>query len=119
MSFLVVLIVDDPDHCMDILENWEGIGVNGVTIIESTGLGRLRRSGMRDDMPLMPSLSDLFQANEERHRTLLSVVPDEVTVDKMVRVAQNTIGDLDKPNTGFLFVVPVIKAFGLNRPHGS
>ena len=34
---------------------------------------------------------------------------------KMVAAAQEVIGDLDDPHTGFLFVVPVVQAYGLGR----
>lgn len=115
MSFLVVLIVDDPDDCPEILDAWEAMGVSGVTILESSGLGRYRQHGMREDMPLMPSLRDFFQQDEIRHRTLFSVVKDEAMVDKMIEVVQDVSGDLDRPNSGFLFVVPVVRAVGLNR----
>jgi nitrogen regulatory protein P-II 1 len=106
MSYLVVLIADNPSDCPLILDAWEEIGVTGVTILDSTGLGRVRRAGLRDDLPLMPSLRELFQSDEVRHRTLLSVVEEQ---------AQNVIGDLDGPHTGFLFVVPVLQAYGLGK----
>lgn len=115
MSFLVVMIVDDPENCPAILDAWESIGVSGVTILNSTGLGRLRRAIFMDDVPLMPGLMDFEEAREVQHRTLLSVVDDEETVSRMVKAAQEIAGNLDIPNTGFLFVLPVIKAFGLNR----
>jgi nitrogen regulatory protein P-II 1 len=115
MSFLVVLIVDNPDHCPAILDAWEALGVSGVTILESSGLGRYRKHGIREDMPLMPSLRDFFEQDEIRHRTLFSVVDDQVMVDKMIEVAQDVSGDLDQPDSGFLFVVPVVRAVGLNR----
>lgn len=115
MSFMVVLIIDDPDDCSEILDSWEDAGVTGVTILESSGLGRLRRAGARDDIPLMPSLRDLFQTSEVPHRTLLSVVNDQQTVDRMVKAAQRVIGDMDDPHTGFLFVVPVVQAYGLGK----
>lgn len=115
MTQLVVLIVDDPGDCPTILEAWEAIGVTGVTILESTGLGRYKRSGMRDDLPLMPSLRDLFESKEVHHRTLLSVVEDEALVDEMVRSAQKIIGDLEEGHTGFLFVVPVSRAYGFGK----
>ncbi len=119
MSFLVVLIVDDPDHCSPILDRWEEIGVTGVTILESTGLGRLRRAGFRDDLPMMPSLRDIFSSREVPHRTLLSVVSSQNEVDLMVEAAQETIGNLDDPSTGFLFVVPVMQAYGLGRKNNT
>jgi nitrogen regulatory protein P-II 1 len=113
MAYLVVFIVDDPDDCSPVLESWEAEGVTGVTILESTGLGRLKRAGLRDDLPLMPSMRDLLQGKEVHHRTLLSVVEDQETVDKMVAIAQNKLGDLSRPNTGFLFVVPVLQVYGI------
>ena len=115
MSYLVVLIVDNPDDCPMILSDWEELGVSGVTILESTGFGRLRRAGLRDDLPLMPSLEDFLGVREDPHRTLLSVVEDQDKVDQMVVTAQRIIGNLDDPHTGFLFVVPVLQAYGLGR----
>lgn len=115
MSYLVVLIADDPDDCPEVLDAWENLGVSGVTILESTGLGRLRRAEMRDDLPLIPSLRDFLNAREVPHRTLLSVVESESIADQMAAAAQEIIGDLNNPHTGFLFVVPVIKSYGLGR----
>ena len=115
MSHLVVLIADDPDDVPDILSAWEEAGVLGVTILESTGLGRIRRAGLRDDLPLMPSLWDLLGAEEVHHRTLLSVVDEQAKVDIMVATAQKIIGNLDDPHTGFMFVVPVEQVYGLGK----
>ena len=114
MAHLVVLIVDDPGDCPAILEAWEAAGVSGITILESSGLGRYKRSG-RDDLPLMPSLRDLFESQEVRHRTLFSVVEDERKVEEMVHITRSVIGSLDEENTGFLFVVPVTHAYGLGK----
>ncbi|NJD59339.1 MAG: hypothetical protein C3F13_08440 [Anaerolineales bacterium] len=115
MNYLVVLIVDDIDDCPKILSAWEELGVLGITILESTGLGRIRRAGLSEDLPLMPSIHDLYQFGEIHHRTLLSVVDSQELVDKMVTTAQEVIGDLDDPHTGFLFVVPVSQSYGLGR----
>jgi nitrogen regulatory protein PII len=115
MNFLVVLTVDNLDHCPAVLDAWEEIGVPGVTVLASTGLGRIRRAGLRDDFPLLPSLHDLLESEEVHHRTLLSVVDAEDMVDKMVAAARKVIGDLEKPHTGFLFVVPVSQVYGLGK----
>lgn len=113
MAYLVVLVIDDPDDCSPVLESWEAVGVTGVTILESTGLGRMKRAGLRDDLPLMPSVRDLFQSKEVHHRTLLSVVENQETVDKMVVVAKQIMGDLERGHTGIMFVLPVLQVFGL------
>ncbi len=115
MSYLVVLVVDNIDNCPAILQAWEEAGIPGVTILQSTGLGRVRRAGLRDDMPLMPSLSDLLQSEEIHHRLLFSVVEEESTVDRMIAIVREVIGDLDEAHTGFLFVVPVLRAYGMGK----
>lgn len=115
MSYLVVMIVDDIEQSPAILDAWEEAGVLGITILASTGLGRVRRAGLRDDMPLLPNLHDLFENEEVQHRTLLSVVDSQDLVDKMVAIAQQVIGNLEEPHTGFLFVVPVIQTYGLGK----
>ena len=117
MSYMVVLIVDNPDDCPPILEAWEAAGVTGVTILESSGLGRLKRTGLRDDIPLMPSLREIFQGKEVHHRTLLTVVDHEQVLDKLVAITQEILGDLNRPHSGFLFVVPVLRAYGLGVKH--
>jgi hypothetical protein len=115
MSYLVVLIVDNIDDCHLILDAWEVAGVPGITILPSTGIGHIRHAGLRDDMPLMPSLEDLFESEEVHHRTLISVVDSQELIDKMVATVQQIIGDLEDPHTGFLFVVPVIQTYGLGK----
>ena len=119
MNYMVVLIVDNVDNCPAILDAWEEAGVRGVTIIPSTGLGRVRRAGLLDDMPLMPSLEDLFEGDEVNHRTLISVVDSQEMVDKMVAIAQQVIGNLENPNTGLLFVTPVLQVYGLGKHRGD
>ena len=115
MNYLVILVVDDINHYPEILDGWEEAGVLGATILASTGLGRMRRAGLRDDLPLMPSLQDLFESDEVHHRTLLSVVDSQELVDKMVAIAQQVIGDLEDPHTGFLCVVPVLQTIGFGK----
>ena len=115
MTFLVVLVIDDIDDCPNILDAWEEAGVTGITILESTGLGRIRKAGLSEDLPLMPSLHDMYQFGEIHHRTIFSVVESQEMVDKLVAISRHIIGDLDEPHTGFLFVVPVSQSYGLGR----
>jgi nitrogen regulatory protein PII len=112
MSYLVLLVLDDLNHSHDVLEAWEEAGAKGVTILESTGIGRVRRVGLRDDIPLMPSLSDLLKSDETRHRTLFTVVATEEQADRIMEGTQRVIGDLSLPNTGLAFVIRLQKVYG-------
>jgi len=115
MIYLVVFVLDDPDRSQDVLDAWESAGAKGITILESTGLGRVRRDGIRDDLPLIPSLSEFFKSFETHNRTFFSVVDDLDTAHNLVGVVQNITGDLDKPNSGLLFIAPLVEAYGLNK----
>lgn len=115
MAYLVVFVLDDPDKCSAILDAWEDAGANGITILKSTGLGRVRQAGLRDDLPLLPSLHDLLHAEESSHRTLFSVVENQVQVEALVKATQSIVGDLNQPQTGLLFVVPLLQVFGLRQ----
>ncbi len=115
MNYLVALIVNDPEDCPAILDAWEDVGVTGVTIINSAGLGRLRRAALQDQFPLMPSLSDLFESDEVYNRTLFTVVSSEEMVDRLVEATQKITGDLDKPHSGFMFVLPIARVYGLGQ----
>jgi len=114
MSYLVVFVLDNPDLCQDVLDAWENAGAKGITILESTGIGRVRQAGIRDDLPLMPSLSDLFKSDETHNRTLFSAVDDLDIAHALVKAAQDTVGGIEKPNSGLLFIAPLLEIYGLN-----
>jgi nitrogen regulatory protein PII len=115
MYFQVVFVLDNPDQCRDILDAWENAGIRGVTILESSGLGRVRRAGIRDDLPLIPSLSDIFLNKETQHRTLFTVVKSQSQIEAIVKATKSVVGDLEQPDTGFLFVVPVSQVYGISK----
>jgi hypothetical protein len=115
MSYLVVLVVNDVDHIPAILEAWEAAGAPGVTILESSGLGRVRRAGLLEDIPLMPSLRDLFTSPEVHHNTLFTVVETETIANEVTACTQAITGNLEEPHSGFMFVAPVLKTFGMGR----
>lgn len=114
MHQMVLLVLDDVNHCSPVLDAWEAAGVSGITILDSTGLGRVRAANsFRDDFPLMPSISNLMKSREERHRTMFTVVESDDMVDKLISITQKITGDLQSPNQGVLFVLPVSRAIGL------
>jgi hypothetical protein len=40
---MIFFVLDNPDRLDELLASWESIGITGVTIIESTGIHRVRR----------------------------------------------------------------------------
>jgi nitrogen regulatory protein PII len=114
--FMLIFVLNDCDKLEAVLDAWEGAGVQGVTVLSSTGIGRLRQfQGFRDDIPLMPGLDDLYSCEDNIHRTLFSVVKEEEQIDKVVEVTQKIVGDLSQPGTGLLAVLPLSRVYGLDK----
>ena len=114
--YLILLVLNDPDQLEDLLIAWEENGVQGATVLFSTGLGRIRElDGWRDDMPLIPSLSDFYEVPENMNRTIFTTVKDEAEVEAVLAATKSAIGDLDDQGIGLLLVLPVAKAYGVNK----
>ena len=115
MYHMILLVLDKLEQCSSVLDVWEAAGVPGITILESTGLARMK-SGIRDDLPLMPSIASLLKGREEHHRTLFTVVEGEEQVDRIIEATQTITGNLEDAHNGVLFVLPVVRVVGL---HGA
>lgn len=110
MMKMVMFVLDDSELLDDVLEAWQAIGVGGVTILETSGLHRRRRSrpiGARYAFGLGMGA----QSVEVGHHTLLAIVPDDKTVQACLEAAERIVGDLNEPNTGVLAAwdLPVVK----------
>jgi len=109
------MILDDIEKLKPLLSAWEKAGVPGVTILESLGKARLQGWLARDDLPFVPPLRSLLQAEALHQRTLLAVIDGDEILEHAVQAASQVIGDFTAPNTGLLFVVPVNRALGLKK----
>jgi nitrogen regulatory protein P-II 1 len=113
MAHLVVFVLECGDVCHDVLDEWVKAGASGVTILESTGLARMR-GATRDDLPLVPSLRDFLKSDEMHNRTMFTVIDDDDVLERVLEVTQDAV-DLTQPHSGVLFVVPVTRVLGLKK----
>ena len=113
MTNLVVLVLECTEICHEILDAWEEAGASGATILESTGLARIR-GAVRDDLPLVPSLRDLLKVDEMHNRTIFTMIDDDEVLERVLAVTRENV-DFTQPNSGLMFVVPVSRVFGLKR----
>src|SRR5688500_17752525 len=94
--YLIVLVINDPDRLEDLLIAWEEANVSGATVLFSTGMGRIRQlQGWRDDIPLIPSLRDVYEAPENMNRTIFATANDDAQVEAIVAATQRVVGNLD------------------------
>lgn len=113
---LILFVLHDPEKLRALLDAWTEAGINGATVLYSTGLGRLNQAeALRDDLPLMPSLEDFLPHVEHLSRTIFSMIEDEAVVERVVAATQRVVGDLCEPDRGLLIVLPVAQVYGLRK----
>ncbi len=113
--FQIWFVLDDPALLNDVLEAWTSVGICGITILESTGVHRVRSRASTHDAPLMLGLSRLLRTDQVGHTTLFAVVDDMAAVERAKEATELVVGDLSGPNTGILFATPVAAAWGLDK----
>jgi nitrogen regulatory protein PII len=114
--FLILFVLHEPSRLNQVLKCWSDAGVEGITILLSTGYCRIGKANiLGEDTPPIFNLENILAHEENTNRTIFSVVKDEETVNRVIDATQGLIGDLNQPNTGILTVLPVSRAYGLER----
>lgn len=110
---IILFVLNDPAKLQVLMDAWKAAGATGATVVFSTGMGRLHRSaGLREDMPLMPSLSDFYESDEKLSRTIFIILREEL-VEHIISATEKVVGDLNKPGNGILVVLPADSVYGL------
>jgi len=112
--YMILFVLNNPDRLEEVLTAWEQAGVSGVTVLPSTGLGRIRqKEGLRDDVPLIPALEDFYHHESDINHTLFTLVDSEELVQKVLRATEQVVGDLNQPGNGIMAVLPTVSIYGL------
>jgi nitrogen regulatory protein PII len=106
--FMVLFVLNNTDHLDDVLEALTGIGVSGVTILESTGSYR----HLSKRIPMRYTFGDNTSV-PEGNTTIFTIVPDEETVNACLRAIESVTGDLDDPHTGVFSAWPLALTKGI------
>jgi hypothetical protein len=110
-------VLNDPDRLDEVLEKWEGAGIRGATIVESTGLYRRRaRQEGNKRVPLHFSFGSLQAHKLEDHYTLFVIVESAAQVERCIQATESLVGNLDEPNTGVLAAWPLEFVKGVPGP---
>ena len=105
--YMMLFVLNDPDRLNDVLETLERIGIRGVTIVESTGMHRVRH----EHIPMRYASS--FSSLEGNNLTLFAIVQSDGQARACLYAIEQVIGNLDGPNTGVFAAWPLTVVKGL------
>lgn len=115
--YMLIMVLDDVSRLDEVLQAWVNAGVQGVTILESTGVRRvLERAEAR---PMFAGFGQIFGAGRVGHNTLFAVIESLDTAQAAVDATEAVLGDLSKPHTGLIFALPVAQSWGMPEPYAG
>ncbi|MFV0480056.1 MAG: hypothetical protein ACK5LZ_05760 [Anaerorhabdus sp.] len=99
---LLFFVLNKLDCLDDLLKGFSDNQISGATVIDSTGLAHL----LAESDYGFGMLRSLLDLSRSQNKTIFMVCKTE-EVKRIEEVIESCVGDLDEPNTGVLFTVPV------------
>lgn len=115
--YMLIMVLDDSAHLNEVLQAWINAGVQGVTILESTGINRVLPRPT--PQPMFAGFSHIFGSGRVGHNTIFAVIEELAVAEAAVAATETVLGDLSQPNTGIIFAVPVARAWGMPEPYAD
>ncbi|MEJ5201108.1 MAG: hypothetical protein WHV66_02645 [Anaerolineales bacterium] len=112
--YLIMLILDQPNKLIEVLDAWDAVGICGATILESTGVFKLRTRQL--NLPARYAFP-LSEITEQGNYTIISIVPDEPMIQRCLEATEQIIGDLNQPKTGIFAAWPLSLCKGLSKEY--
>ena len=104
---LLFYILNKTEKLDLILTEFARKGINGATVIESSGMAKLlSHKHDDDDLPFLASLRNFLKPERENSNIIFTIIrEDQLSV--AVELIENIVGDLSKKNNGIVFSFPV------------
>jgi len=99
---LLVLILFMEDKVYEVMEFFLQRGIDGATIIESSGMGQYIST-----VPLFATFIGFMRENKNRSKTILAMVPEGTEADIIQGIEGITGGDLDRTQGAMVFTLDV------------
>ena len=110
--YLLVNVLEQTQHLSGILEGFAKIGIQGSTVLDSTGMGRVLMK-TKATLPVMKQINKVIKDLESSNKILLTVVREKAVLEKAVNIIRSFCGDLNEPGKGILFAIPLEFVEGL------
>jgi nitrogen regulatory protein P-II 1 len=104
---LIIFILNQEERLQEILEAFLELGINGATILDSIGMGRI----LAHDIPIFAGFQNLLHDTRPGNKTILSVVPEK-KIERIIQAIEQIIGSLDDPGNGVFITMPIDQVKG-------
>ena len=110
---LLFIIIKRTELLDDIMRALASAGIHGGTSLDSVGMAK-SISGM-DNLPAISVLREILKGDDEKQKgkTIFVAVHDD-QLKTAVSAVKSVTGELDQPNAGVLFALPITYSEGLN-----
>lgn len=100
---LLVIILNREDFLDDILSSLVEMGILGATIVESTRMAEILVS----EVPIFAGLRQTMRGGRAYSRVIVAPIEERKVVSELLSVLKEMNIDFSKPETGFLFTIPI------------
>lgn len=104
----ILFVLNQEEHLNEVLEALLELDINGATIVDSIGMGRI----LAHDIPIFAGFRTLLQESRPGNKTILTVVDDH-KVDQMLQAIEQIVGNLDEAGNGIFIALPVDRVKGM------
>lgn len=113
--YVLFIVLNSTEYLDDILAKFVEIGVRGATILDSQGMASAIVSARNYNIPLFGLFESLIDNGRPYNKTIFTVLEDQELVDKAIAVVRDVTNDSSKTGVGFMFTVPIINTYKLDK----
>lgn len=104
---LLVFILNKPEKLDRLLKRLAEEHLTGATVFSSSGMATSLISSNDESLSnIFGSLRQILKDTKKENKTLM-MVTSEKNVERVEEIIEEVVGNLDEPNTGILFTIPV------------
>lgn len=110
---LLVLILKNVNQMNKLIRLLAESGVKGGTILDGTGMAESLCN--MEDIPMFGGIRRMLSGEERESSHVMLFVLKEEQLESTRKVIKKVMGDLNSPNTGIMFAIPITYVEGLGE----
>lgn len=112
--YVLFQVLEQIELLPQLIERLAKIGVPGVTVLDSIGMGRILLQSSTD-VSTTEKIKTVMEKRKPMNKTLFFVIEREETLKKAIEEIKSLCGDFSDPGNGIIFVLPLDFVEGLRK----